>query len=314
MAKPIVILDTDFSTDPGDAFTLVGALQLQKLDWIDLRAVIVSSSNIRAPGAVSAYMQAFGLSRPVGALQGLFRDPPVEGNGDWVTHVYNNFPRTLGLASTVTDARTLYVDQLSAAADNSVTIVAIGGATSLDILLSAQPALVASKVKELVWMCGDYPSINEEFNIGFDTAAAARVMANWPTVITYIGITECLGIRTGNNYRLDLPVADIVRKTMEVFDANMLSFYGNVAYDEMALLWSVFRRSAFEEIRGSNAYSVGSGSGGNVFTANPAGKDAYVMRRWTDAQYATFANALTAGPRNAALATWPRAQGYVNFA
>lgn len=302
MTKPIIILDTDFSTDPGDAFALVEAIQLHKMGLIDLRGVIVSSSNTKAPGAVSAYMVALNVSLPVAALQGLERDPEVEGNGDWVGHVYDNYTRTLGLANTVPDSTQTYTELLEAADDGSVTILALGGATCVDLLLTDDSSLVTAKVKELVWFAGDYPSAVSEFNIGFDTAAAGRVMTNLPSVITYVGLTECLNVRSANNLRLDLGSTDIVRKTLEVFDANALAYYGNVAYDDMTLMWALLRRSAFSEIRGTNAVV----SGGNSFTASTSGKDAYVQRSWSNAQYVSIMNSLLAGSRTTPVATWPR--------
>lgn len=281
-----IILDTDFSSDVGDGATLLLALVLHQLGFIRLLGVVVSSSNDKAPGAANAMCIAQGVPDiPIGCWKGAARD--LSGPGTWVGPVYDNYTRTLGLASTVQNGLTLYQSLLTA--NPGATIVAVGGGNALSELLAASPALVASNVSELAWTVGQYPTNpSSEFNIQFDPAAAADVMANWPTTITYSGYENGLRIVVGSNLK-DLPAGDIFRYAHVQWDSTLK---GNPAWDQQALMWATFGKALFDVVRGSNAYSNSPVTDSNVFTPDAGGKDRYTVRNTSDSIYAGVINML----------------------
>lgn len=289
-----VILDTDFSTDVGDAICLSLAAAMHKLGMIDLLGVVVSSSNEKAAGAVSAVLQSFGLYIPIGQWAGAGRDSG--GPGTWVGPLYDVFPRYVNLRASAEDARALYQRLLKGRA--GVDIVALGGATSIDDLLTASPELVASSVGEMSWMVGDTPSSVSEFNIAFDQSAAGRVMSNWPTRIVYQGYTIGNGMISAGNLRNVFTASDPTYYAMTQHGSS----YGRDSWDCLPLLWTVYREALFGLRWGSN---VASGNG-NTFVESTAGKDAYVTRSFSNRVYVHVQNALLQLARSASsVTTWP---------
>lgn len=282
-----IILDTDFSTDAGDAICLAYAAIMHRIGMVQLLGVVVSSSNEKAAGAVSAILKSFGLSNiPVGQWQGASRDSG--GPGTWVGPLYDNFPRYVGLRSSAEDGRALY--QRLLAENSGVDIVAVGGATSLDDLLTASPSLAAS-VRELSWMAGDSPSAVSEFNIAFDPAAADRVMRNWPGTIIYSGYTIGTGMWSAGNVRRFFSITDATFYAMVQHGSG----FGRDSWDNNALLWTVYGQKLFGLERGSN---VGNGNG-NTWTKTTAGKDAYITRKFPNHVYVHVQNTLLIAARDA---------------
>lgn len=313
MAIPQVILDTDFSTDVGDAHALVMAISMHLSGLINLIGVIVSSSNQKAPGAVDAFLRAFSITTiPIGALQGAAESRDPSGPGPWVPYVYDNYTHVLGLSPSVATDLAIYQQVLSAAEDASVSIVAVGGATSFEALRAASPSLVSSKVKELVWTVGDFPSSASEFNITIDVAAATTAMASWPTPIVYTAYTQALTVNAGQNVNYVFPGASpsdiLARATLE--DTNSVEFQGRPAWDELPLIWTLARESAFTLTKGANAVTTGDG---NTFTSAVNGKDAYAVFGWPDCQYTSLINPFLVASRSTGIVNFDKANKYVTF-
>lgn len=300
-----IILDTDFSTDVGDAAALTMCLALHKMGAFNIVGIVVSTSLPKAPGAVDAFCTAFGVTGiKIGCWKGAAIDATVAV--DWAATIYDEFSHTLGLASTVDDGLTVYQDALTAHDD--VTIIALGGANSLSELLAASPSLVSSKVSELVWMCGDYPSSAAEHNIGLAAAAASDVFDNWPTQITYTGYTIGNIANCGNILVTDMGLSDIATRAFTVWNSGV-SGGRRPIWDEQPVLWAAFGASCFDTVRGSNAAS---GATGNAFTASAAGKDQYCTLGNSDgAHQAGLINALLVYPRSGSLSAWSRGRSVV---
>lgn len=302
-----VILDTDFSSDVDDVGDLMLCLALHKAGFIDLLGVVVSSSNPKSPGAVSAFCTAFGMpSVPIAAWTGNYLDP--NGPGEYVGPIYDAYPRRIGLTG-AEDSIDLYRRLLNGKAAESVTIVATGGANCLNQLRVTSPDSLQS-VRELVWAVGQYPeNPGSEFNIGFDPGAASEVMAYWPTQITYSGYENGVSILTGANLATAFAAADIGRYAYDLWSASH-GGSGRSAWGQQAILWAVFGRAMFSTVRGSNAFAP---TNSNAFTPAADGKDQYTVMALAETTYSTLLNGLLTR-RDTVPGAWPYKQSLISIA
>ena len=234
MSPTRIILDTDMSIDTDDAGALCIANALHDLGEAELLAVTLDTGNAYGVAAISAINQYYGHGEiPIGAYRGdigAYEHTP-EGN-DWTNRGQGWY--TADLARNVSqDTRhapdaidVLRTTLAGVEADRSVTIVAVGHATNLIGLLtspadSSSPldgkALVALKVRELVWMGGSFwDSIRVEWNFG------AYGQATWAGAYNDVG--------RSTNMTLDIWPTSVPIKFMS-FDTGASVFTGGVLYN-----------------------------------------------------------------------------------
>lgn len=95
-----------------------------------------------------------------------FLDTYTYTSGEYASKLAYNFPRTLEDPNTTPEPAMLYREVLAAAQNNSITLISVGFLDNLAALLNTTSDehsslsgkdLVATKVKELVIMGGQYP-------------------------------------------------------------------------------------------------------------------------------------------------------------
>ena len=166
VAVPLVI-DTDLSIDVDDVGALCVAHALADRGEARLLAVTHGTALADGPAAIGVLNHFYGRDDlPIGAYDGEVGRPDLtEDQPDFINHgrgwyaqdLVRSFPpRISPLGSYVEPAVHVLRVALSAAADRSVTIAAIGHATNLAALLDSPggAALVARKARQLVWMGG----------------------------------------------------------------------------------------------------------------------------------------------------------------
>ncbi len=190
----LTIIDCDPGTD--DAIALW--LALASPEAIDLRMVTVVGGNVGLCATLPNARAVVGLSgRPVPVVGGA--DRPLLGRFEDAAHVHGNDglggvalppgpPASPGLA--LDRMR----DLLAQAAPNSVTLVGLGPATNIALLLAAQPAL-AGGIAEIVVMAGALAEGNvtpsAEFNAYNDPEALAIVLGcGRPVTMATLDVTN----------------------------------------------------------------------------------------------------------------------------
>ena len=212
-----LIIDTDMSVDVDDAGMLCAGHALQDSGDANILAVMHDTNVDAGVGAISAINSYFGRSNiAIGAYRGHVgagggpRKPAwtKDGRGAYVDDLVDKFAPPIRNYSQVPPASNVYRTVLAAAANASVTIVAVGFATNLLLLLQSQPdelspldgaSLVARKVQRMVIMGGrDRPpnaqDVPSEWNFAAGCAErdcsyksvgsiTRRFMALWPTSV-----------------------------------------------------------------------------------------------------------------------------------
>jgi pyrimidine-specific ribonucleoside hydrolase len=195
VATPLIV-----DTDPGvdDAFALALAATCPEVDLIGVTTVFGNVSlaqTTRNALRVLALLGredvpvAAGADRPL--VHSRHRDSEAHGE-DGLSGYADELPRATREADD-RDAITLLKDLLTAA-EEPVTIAAIGPLTNIAVLLAAHPSLKA-KIGRLVVMGGGVHVANSsaasEFNVWTDPEAARRVLVeeDVPTVLVPIDLT-----------------------------------------------------------------------------------------------------------------------------
>jgi len=167
-----LIIDTDLSIDVDDVGAICAAHALADLGEAEILAMIHDTGLSEGVGALSILNEYYGRRIPLGAYKGHVGRPGAdlsepqwthEGRGIYVDELLAKYASPVRQASDVPDALHVYRETLSEASPSSVTIVAIGFATTLlDLLKSTEDtispltgeALVKNKVRRLVLMGG----------------------------------------------------------------------------------------------------------------------------------------------------------------
>ncbi|MEM8769532.1 MAG: nucleoside hydrolase [Pseudomonadota bacterium] len=181
MAIP-VILDTDIGMDVDDVWALAFLLRCPELD---LQLVLTECGDTRYAAAVAAKVLLAAGRSDVPVAVGLAQEATPQTHAAWLgDFCLEDYPGVVhedGMAA---------LREILEAAEEPVTIIAIGPVPNLAALLDKDPALTA-KVR-LVGMLGSLrrgylgaPKPMREYNVMKDPAAAARVLgADWPITIT----------------------------------------------------------------------------------------------------------------------------------
>lgn len=298
--KPLILLSTDFDTDPGDVGALATLVAEAKAGRCDILGVVTDSSNDYSTPAIKAMLNWSGLTTvPVGAYKGTAVQP---SNSDYTQDITNNFGQAGKTRADFPDAVPL-MRQLIANAPRSVTVVGIGSMVNLAGLLTSAGdansslsglALVNAKVRRLVLEAGSYPSSDlQDYNTKIALAEAQTVWRDWPTEIVSAGVELCSGPNNDQKLILNGPGTGMdTSPTGNPYARaySLVSFATNglrEAWDEMAVLFAT-RNAAANLAAGSNSGAVLVGDGSTYdWTALP-GQAAYLTKTASDASFSTL--------------------------
>ena len=160
------------SFDVDDVAAVCLAHALADAGEANLIAIGYNSGYPEGVGALDVLNRWYHRDVPLGAYKGSFGREPLDEGGDWVRGPYvgdliRNWEPIITEHSMVPDAVEVYRRALTAAADRSVVLAAIGFPTNVMALLRS-PAdsisalsgreLIEQKVKQVVWQGGWYDS------------------------------------------------------------------------------------------------------------------------------------------------------------
>ena len=224
-----IIYETDMCLNVDDVGGLAVLHALANNGEAEILAVCFNEVHPYGAPAIDAINTWYGRGDiPIGVYKGHFSEPDQSKYLEYVA----GFPHDLD-DENAPNALQVYRDVLARQADSSVTIISVGFLNNLNVLLSAEPDLVARKVSELVIMAGLH---NDGFNLVRHnlSAVSENVIENWPTpiILSYAGAS----IFTGDTLRY-APEENPVREAYYRFFCN--DFRGRSSWDEMAVLYGV---------------------------------------------------------------------------
>ena len=285
--EPVPIV---FDSDMGPDYDDVGAITLLHAfadsGTVKILATIASTKYEGVAGVFNAFNTYFNRPQlPIGVPKGKALE--LKDWQHWTDTVLAHYPHAIKSNDEVMDAVALYRKVLAAQPDKSVTIVTVGFFTNMANLLQSGPdeysplsgeALVNKKVKLLVSMAGKYPS-GKEFNIEKDAAAAQYALQHWPTPVLFSGFEIGQKIKTGlplsQNDAIDhSPVKDVFRISLAKAKEDSA---GRMSWDETAVLVAAKGYAPFYTVQ--NGTIAISDDGGNTWTTDNSGKQAYLLER-----------------------------------
>lgn len=210
---PNIIIDTDLGNSADDALALQMLFKYRAEGKVNLLAVMGGCKVEKAKRLLDGFLHYYKADDvPLAFLGGdepIFEMVPYFQMAD---SVYQDgtpwFPSTgVPMADRVPSWKQ-YRKTLSEAADNSVSIICIGGLTSLYELMESEgddysplagKALIAQKVKQLDVMAGCFTKVklrfgkgflDIEYNVAADAYLAKKVLEDWPTALHILPIEE----------------------------------------------------------------------------------------------------------------------------
>lgn len=234
--KNIIIFDTDMDTDCDDVGAFAMLLQAHLQNKIELIGVIADSVSPYAAPCCEYIAKYYGVSLPVGTVYSddyLCTEADIKRFADYRRHSKNcmeqNRSYNLNLSEEInkTDkdypsAATVYRKLLSAAEDNSVTVLCVGMLTAISETLNSKPDMISplngtelfkKKVKKVITMGN--PDKIDDFNWGKDALSAENFFNLCPSEI-FIS-AEGTGILTGGNLSSVLANDHPLRKAYEIW-------------------------------------------------------------------------------------------------
>ncbi len=236
---PLLILDTDFSSDVDDTGAVAVLHGLADQGHVRILAMMVSSGDPWSVPCLDAINTWYGRPDiPIGMVKG----KAVTHISKYTRKIAEEFSHDSPAGKDAPDAVTLYRKILAQQADHSVTIVTIGYLTNLrNLLLSKADAispldggtLVRHKVKTMVCMGGDYPA-GYEWNFYQDVPAAMHVVKYWPTPVIFCGFEVGRDIWTGAGLK-NVRSTNPIRRSYELY--NRLT--DRPSWDQVAVFYAV---------------------------------------------------------------------------
>jgi hypothetical protein len=197
--RPQVLWDKDFESDSGDCGSAVVMFNLEHQGRIDIKAIAITSANVKAIGAFYAGQSWYGRTAiPIG-----YNTANAPGsstsNNSWVDTVLTNcgIPGKTA-TSDFTTAVAVFRQAMVDAADHSLDWMVEGDLGTVQAVLQSAgdgisaltgPQLVALKVKSLWAIAGNWPfgpSVSDFGATAARAACSAYVLANWPTSVPII--------------------------------------------------------------------------------------------------------------------------------
>lgn len=292
--KRKVIFDTDWWTDCDDVVATRILVHLEKLGYIDILGVVISTSATNGISSLHAFLTFEGRGDvPLGIPK---TSHIAAGTPNYQQRMVDTMPYTATMANTG-DAVSLYREKLANSTDK-VDIVVVGFLNNVQELLES-PAdaisgltgaqLVAEKVNTLYVMGGKFPSGTEHnFNNSPQSRSAAQAIAsNWPGTIIFHGFEIGHPVISGTMMSTKA-VGDPV--TLSMSDNGFPN--GRRSWDPMTVLMAGVGNLSFNGVDlTASGYSVVRGTvnvaadGSNTFTESGTGTHYYIVKQHADSEY-----------------------------
>jgi inosine-uridine nucleoside N-ribohydrolase len=280
--KPVpIIFDTDIGPDVDDAGTVAILNALADRGEARILAMNCCTSSEWGAPCLDAINTYYGRPDvPIGTFK---------GTGFLMDAKYNRalaeqFPNDLKNGQNAPDATEVYRQVLARQPDHSVTVCAVGPLNNLARLLESGPDkhskrtgqdLVARKVARLVIMGGRYPE-GKEWNFEQAPAAAAKVMAEWPSPILASGFEIGARVHTGKRLEAETPETNPVRKAFALYAG---AGKGRESWDETALYAAVRSPETLWDVKSGGGITINTATSVNGWTATSNGKHAFLVER-----------------------------------
>lgn len=297
-----VILDTDMSGDCDDAGTLALLHALADRGECRLLAVVTNrkdktSASAAAVDAINTYYGRPNL--PIGT--GKQTPTALQRTSTYAAALRDEFPNDIGPDDRAPDALDIYRQTLAAQPDGSVTICSVGALSNLAELVQCEPALVRTKVRQLVVMGGQYTDQKQkgrpEVNILTHREASQSVAAQWPGEIVWHGFEVGIQLITGARLK-ETPKSNPVRRAYELKPYGKRSAIegGQPSWDQGAALFAVrgAQPKFWEVVRGGRVDIDDQGV--TTWVPDPAGLHAYVKINGDPARLAAAIESLMVQP------------------
>lgn len=276
-----IIFDSDIGPDVDDAGT--AALLNALADRGEARILAMNcctSSEWGAPclDAINTYYGRPDI--PIGTYKG-------EGfllESRYNRQVAEEFPNDLKSGKNAPDATEVYRKVLARQKDGSVVICAVGPLNNLARLLEsgadrhskfAGRELVARKVRRLVVMGGRYPE-GKEWNFEQAPAAAAKVLAEWPTPVLASGWEIGSRVHTGARLQAETPEANPVRRAYALYVG---AGKHRESWDQTALYAAVRNPESLWNLRAGGRIVVDPKTAVNRWEPDAAGTHSFLVER-----------------------------------
>ncbi len=287
MAEPVsVIFDTDMGGDCDDVgalFMLHGAVERGEAKLLATMGCISTQAIAPCLDAINTW---FGRPEiPVGTL----KDPGLLDGHGYPEEIVQHFPHRFPNSKDYPDALAVYRQVLTAQADGSVIIVAVGPLRNMANLLKSDRALIAQKVKLLHVMGGHYPPEanrkEAEYNFMKDATTAALVSAQWPTPILFNG--EGGSTNSGRRVTYEMPEHNPLTMAYAAYPG--VGYAGDrLSWDPVSCLVAVRGAAPWYEIVSSGRNVVDAGTGLNTWAAGgPQGHSYLVLKKGAKATVET---------------------------
>ena len=260
------ILGTDWWTDCDDVLALRLLANAVKSGEAELLGVCISAYMPLSERSMSAFLAYEGLSEvPIG----IDRDATDYGGSPPYQARLAEMPQS---GTAAEDALELYVRMLRAAS-SPIELIEIGYPQVLAALIRREPLLVREKVGKLWMMAGRWdqnPGKENNFaRAPRSREAGARLCAEWPTEITFLGYECGVNVISGGF----LPQSDPVRAAL----ADHGSPKGRCSWDPLCVRLALLGADAagYALVRGTA--SVDGESGENSFAPSADGRHAYTV-------------------------------------
>lgn len=281
-AKPVsIIFDTDIGPDVDDAGTTAILNALADRGEARILAMNCCTSSEWGAPCLDAINTYYGRPNiPIGTFKGAGFLTDAKYN----RAVAEQFPNDLKNGRNAPDATAVYREVLARQPDRSVTICAVGPLNNLALLLDSGPdkyskrtgrELVARKVAKLVVMGGRFPE-GKEWNFEQAPAAAAKVMAEWPSPILASGFEIGARVHTGKRLETETPDSNPVRKAFALYAG---PGKGRESWDETALYAAVRSPESLWDVKSGGRITVDPATAINRWSVSPDGKHAFLVER-----------------------------------
>lgn len=284
---PLIILDTDISSDVDDVGAVAVLHALANKEKAKILAMMVSSGDPWSAPCLDALNTWFGRPDiPIGMVKG----KSVEHESRYTAAIAAEFPQDIKTGDTAPDAVDLYRKVLSEQEDKSVIIVTIGYLTNLNNLLQSQPGefsslngeeLVRQKVKKLVCMGGQYPE-GREWNFYQDVSSASFVIEKWPAPVVYCGFEIGKNVLTGKRLK-KAKSPNPLRRSYQLYNG----LADRSSWDQVTVLFALkesygfSKRQFYQPVKGKNTILP---DGHNIWKADNNGKQSYLITRISESK------------------------------
>lgn len=310
--RPQILYDCDIDSDIDDVVDLLMLLNLEHLQELDIKGIVVSSANNEAAACLYAILNYYGRTEiPIGV------NTSALGTS---TSLYNTGVVTkFGVVgkTTAADFDNYLITQrtlLAAAEDNSIEYLTTAALSSVKGLLES-PAdeispltgleLITAKVRTLFCVAGRWPTGAGVSDFSADIARAtesAYVLANWPTTvpIIFVNINDGDTLKSGENVMVALNNLNPAKEAWNLYFGRLDPSDTREAWAQIGILplargflWNQVKGPAYAMILGyKGTAQVNTTTLVSSWKNNPDSNHNIMGKVMSDAEYITEINGL----------------------